>query len=117
MELACPPSPRLLRASASFFGLGGSILGEQNLRLLSSARPREGHPATPASRGPRCGDPAHSASLRAFTPVFHDARERAYGLWIPAFAGMNGVAAARPTSSLRRTRLRAFAHPTACPCS
>jgi hypothetical protein len=23
----------------------------------ASARPREGHPATPASRGPRCGDP------------------------------------------------------------
>ena len=43
-----------------------------------------------------------------------DARERAYEPWIPAFAGMNGVATARPTSSLRRTRLRAFCPPYRC---
>src|SRR5262249_6491807 len=32
------------------------------LRDSASARPREGHPATLASRGRRCWDPAHSAS-------------------------------------------------------
>ena len=47
-----------------------------------SARPREGHPATLASRGRRCGDPAWP--------------------WIPAFAGMSGVCCTVGASHFKR---------------
>ena len=51
-----------------------------------SARPREGHPATLASRGRRCGDPAWP--------------------WIPAFAGMSGVCCTVGASYFKRECLR-----------
>jgi hypothetical protein len=37
MELACPPCPRLLRASASFFGLGAAQRGQNRLRHVNGA--------------------------------------------------------------------------------
>jgi len=40
MELACPPCPRLLRASASFFGLGAAQRGQNRLRHVAAHRSR-----------------------------------------------------------------------------
>src|SRR5262245_21532465 len=57
-----------------------------------SARPREGHPATLAWRGRRCGDPAWP--------------------WIPAFAGMSGVCCTVGSSLLRECVLRLRISPT-----
>jgi hypothetical protein len=37
MELARPPCPRLLRASASFFGLGAAQRGQNRLRHVNGA--------------------------------------------------------------------------------
>lgn len=44
MELACPPCPRLLRASASFFGLGGYRFAHPGLRLPQFRRVGNGAP-------------------------------------------------------------------------
>ena len=40
MELACPPCPRLLRASASFCGLGAAQRGHNRLRHVVAHRSR-----------------------------------------------------------------------------
>ena len=45
MELACPPCPRLLRASASFFGLGAAQGGQNRLRHVVAHRSRAILPA------------------------------------------------------------------------
>src|SRR5262245_10795051 len=70
MELACPPGPRLLRASASFFGL---VVQSLESRTCACSLP-----LVPAKAGPQ----PHSASKT---------RVNALMAWIPAFAGMNGV--------------------------
>ena len=48
--------------------LGRSRFLRRHLDTLSSVRPREGHPATLASRGPRCGDPEFRTAAPGFPP-------------------------------------------------
>ena len=82
------------------------------VRLTSaSVRPRES------------GDPAHSASLRAFTPVFDGLWTRVNALMAPGFpleftlanagAGMSGVWAALERRRLRSVLISRFASPSA----
>src|SRR5262249_50331205 len=53
LDLASLIAPASARAMAPTI----QTLSSARPRRLSSAHPREGHPATLTSRGPRCGDP------------------------------------------------------------